>query len=140
LYQSALDARPNQRYFIKCPDGSFVIPPGKSMPVEIKEGAKAKPIKGDGVWRWAFDNGFKEKSHLLVFKESALHEIRKPLSTNGFQRYLFYVCPPPLKPLCSAGFQRSFFNFSLFCLFFRGGGGQKFFLFSFVKPSNSTLS
>jgi adenine-specific DNA-methyltransferase len=70
LYQSALDTRPNQRYFIECPDGSFVIPPGISMPHEIKEGAKATPIKGDGVWRWAIDNGFKDKKHLLVFKET----------------------------------------------------------------------
>ncbi len=70
LYQSALDTRPNQRYFIKCPDGSLVIPPGESMPEEKKEGAKASPIKGDGVWRWAIDNGFKDKKHLLVFKET----------------------------------------------------------------------
>lgn len=70
LYQSALDTRPNQRYFIKCPDGSLVIPPGQSMPEHKTEGAKATPIKGDGVWRWSYDNGFKEKSHLLVFKET----------------------------------------------------------------------
>lgn len=70
LYQSALDTRPNQRYFIQCPDGSFVIPPGKSMPAEVKEGAKASPVKEDGVWRWSIDNGFKDKKHLLVFKET----------------------------------------------------------------------
>lgn len=80
LYQSALDTRPNQRYFIKCPDGSFVIPPGKSMPDEIKEGAKANPIKGDGVWRWAIDNGFKDKKHLLVFKETKTSPL---LDQNG---------------------------------------------------------
>ena len=80
LYQSALDTRPNQRYFIKCPDGSFVIPPGKSMPEEIKEGAKANPIKGDGVWRWAIDNGFKDKKHLLVFKETKTSPL---LDQNG---------------------------------------------------------
>lgn len=70
LYQSALDTRPNQRYFIQCPDGSLVVPPGDSMPKEKKEGSKANPIKGDGVWRWAIDNGFKDKKHLLVFKET----------------------------------------------------------------------
>lgn len=32
LYQSSLDARPNQRYFIQCPDGTLVIPPGKTLP------------------------------------------------------------------------------------------------------------
>lgn len=36
LYQSALDNRPNQRYYIKCPDDSLVIPPGSTFP-EIKE-------------------------------------------------------------------------------------------------------
>jgi len=70
LYQSALDTRPNQRYFIECPDGSFVIPPGKSMPEKICDGAKAIPVKGDGVWRWSIDNGFKENRHLLVFKKT----------------------------------------------------------------------
>jgi len=80
LYQSALDTRPNQRYFIKCPDGSLVIPPGKSMPKEKKEGAKANPIKGDGVWRWAIDNGFKDKKHLLVFKETKTSPL---LDQNG---------------------------------------------------------
>lgn len=27
LFKASLDPRPNQRYFIRCPDGSFVIPP-----------------------------------------------------------------------------------------------------------------
>jgi len=89
LYQSALDTRPNQRYFIKCPDGSFVIPPGKSMPKEIKEGAKANPIKGDGVWRWSIDNGFKDKKHLLVFKETKNSPL---LNQNGKQaKYNIYT-------------------------------------------------
>ncbi|MCR4277384.1 MAG: site-specific DNA-methyltransferase [Candidatus Roizmanbacteria bacterium] len=89
LYQSALDTRPNQRYFIKCPDGSLVIPPGKSMPKEKKEGAKANPIKGDGVWRWAIDNGFKDKKHLLVFKETKNSPL---LDQNGNKaRYNIYT-------------------------------------------------
>ena len=70
LYQSSLDIRPNQRYFIKCPDGSFVIPPGISMPPEKKEGSKAVPIKNDGVWRWSFDDGFKNNKELIVFKKT----------------------------------------------------------------------
>lgn len=89
LYQSALDTRPNQRYFIKCPDGSLVIPPGKSMPTEKKEGAKANPIKDDGVWRWAIDNGFKDKKHLLVFKETKNSPL---LDQNGKQaKYNIYT-------------------------------------------------
>lgn len=89
LYQSALDTRPNQRYFIKCPDGSFVIPPGKSMPPEKKEGSKAVPIKGDGVWRWSLEEGFKDKAHLLVFKETKTSPL---LDQDGKQaRYNIYT-------------------------------------------------
>ena len=45
LYQSALDITRgsyNQRYWIECPDGSFVIPPGKTFPPE-------RGVAGDGV-------------------------------------------------------------------------------------------
>ena len=71
FYQSSLDTRPNQRYFIKCPDNSYVIPPGESMPEVNEDGAKAVPIKGDGVWRWANETFFeKGKRELLVFKQT----------------------------------------------------------------------
>ncbi len=71
FYQSSLDTRPNQRYFIKCPDNSYVIPPGESMPEVNEDGAKAIPIKGDGVWRWANETFFeKGKRELLVFKQT----------------------------------------------------------------------
>jgi adenine-specific DNA-methyltransferase len=71
FYQSSLDTRPNQRYFIKCPDGSYVVPPGESMPEKIEDGAKAIPINGDGVWRWANETFFDfEKRQLLVFKKT----------------------------------------------------------------------
>jgi adenine-specific DNA-methyltransferase len=70
LYQSSLDTRPNQRYFIQCPDGSLVIPPGETMPQEKKEEAKAQPIQGDGVWRWAVGEGFEKNKHLIVFKKT----------------------------------------------------------------------
>lgn len=69
LYQSALDTRPNQRYWIKCPDGSFVIPPGKTFPTKLEDGSKATPEKGDGVWRWTPETYFANKS-LIVFKET----------------------------------------------------------------------
>jgi adenine-specific DNA-methyltransferase len=71
FYQSSLDTRPNQRYYIKCPDGELVIPPGKTLPDENIDGAKAKPVSGDGVWRWANET-YKvfEKKNLLVFKRS----------------------------------------------------------------------
>jgi adenine-specific DNA-methyltransferase len=65
LYQSSLDITRgsyNQRYWIKCPDGSFVIPPGKTFPPE-------RGVAGDGVWRWTPET-CKKNEHLLVFKNT----------------------------------------------------------------------
>lgn len=52
FYLTTLETRPNQRYYIECPDGELVIPPGGTMPQEEKDGSKVLPNKGDGVWRW----------------------------------------------------------------------------------------
>jgi adenine-specific DNA-methyltransferase len=82
FYQSSLDTRPNQRYFVKCPDGSFVIPPGKTLPTEKNDGAKAIPIQGDGVWRWSVDEGYFRNKHLLVFKQTKKSPL---LDENGNQ-------------------------------------------------------
>lgn len=67
LYQSSLDERPNQRYYIKCPDGTFVIPPGDTMPAVIEDAAKVLPKKGDGCWRWSQERYLieKENSNIL---------------------------------------------------------------------------
>lgn len=74
FYLSTLETRPNQRYFIECPDGQKVIPPGNTFPPE-------KPVSGDGVWRWSLDN-YNEKKDLIVFKKST----RSPLiDENGNQ-------------------------------------------------------
>lgn len=54
LYQAMLDRRANQRYFIKCPDGELVIPPGTTFPEAIDEGSQVAPADGDGVWRWTY--------------------------------------------------------------------------------------
>ena len=62
FYLSTLETRPNQRYFIECPDGSKVIPPGTTFPPE-------PPKEGDGVWRWNLEN-FNKKKHFIVFKKS----------------------------------------------------------------------
>lgn len=70
LYQASLDTRPNQRYYIQCPDGSYVLPPGETFPNEKKDGAKAVPIDGDGVWRWSREEGFETNKHLIVFKRT----------------------------------------------------------------------
>ncbi|MBD3192157.1 MAG: site-specific DNA-methyltransferase [Candidatus Heimdallarchaeota archaeon] len=70
LYQSSLDERSNQRYYIECPDGSLVIPPGETFPEEKKDGAKVTPNEGDGCWRWSVDYGYEERRDHLVFKET----------------------------------------------------------------------
>ena len=71
LYQSSLDARPNQRYFIECPDGTFVIPPGETMPSEVSDGAKVKPKPNDGCWRWSRERYIEEREKgNIEFKKS----------------------------------------------------------------------
>jgi len=70
LYQSSLNSRPNQRYYIECPDSSFVIPPGSVFPDKIDDGSKIKPLlQDDGIWRWERDSYLKQKE-LLVFKKT----------------------------------------------------------------------
>lgn len=73
LYQSSLDPLRgcnNQRYFIKCPDGSLVIPPGNIFPKEKKDGSKIAPkTKEDKVWRWARDS-YLDKKKFLYFKKT----------------------------------------------------------------------
>lgn len=54
LYQAMLDPRANQRYFIECPDGQLVIPPGSTFPQTLADGEQVKPNDGDGVWRWTY--------------------------------------------------------------------------------------
>ena len=69
FYLSTLETRPNQRYWIKCPDGELVIPPGSTFPYKKIEGEKATPNDGDGVWRWEVEQ-FKAKKEYLSFKKS----------------------------------------------------------------------
>ena len=61
LYQAMLDKRANQRYLIECPDGSFVIPPGDTLPQTMQEGEQVTPGDGDGVWRWTYSRYKEEK-------------------------------------------------------------------------------
>ncbi|MBP0996926.1 site-specific DNA-methyltransferase [Serratia fonticola] len=71
LYKASLDARANQRYWIECPDGSYVIPPGSTFPNSVKEGVQITPERGDGVWKWTYTR-YKEEYNLgnIVFKET----------------------------------------------------------------------
>ena len=71
LYQAGLEKRANQRYWIKCPDGTFVIPPGKAVPVQKIDGAKVAPNDGDGVWRWIHERYKAElDANNIVFKKT----------------------------------------------------------------------
>ena len=78
LYQNALDPRPNQRYWIRCPDGTFAIPPGETMPAEVADGAFVAPRSAvDRVWRWSHAS-YAERRELLVWKPSQRSPLRMP--------------------------------------------------------------
>ena len=63
LYQSSLDSRANQRYYIEAPDGSLVIPPGSELPKTKKEGEKIIPKnQDDGCWRWTYETYLEQKA------------------------------------------------------------------------------
>lgn len=76
FYLSTLETRPNQRYWIECPDGELVIPPGETFPLHNHDGEKATPNNGDGVWRWEVEQ-YKLKKEYLSFKKTS----RSPLLT-----------------------------------------------------------
>lgn len=90
LYQSSLDSRPNQRYYIECPDHSFIIPPGNVFPDDVKDAAFVIPNSNDDkCWRWSWESYLKQK-HLLVFKrvkkETLLDENGKPSHWNVYTK------------------------------------------------------
>ncbi len=70
LYMTSLDPMrgcTNQRYYIECPDGSFVIPPGNVFPDEKRNGAEVLPQTGaDKVWRWSRKTFEQEKDRIVV--------------------------------------------------------------------------
>jgi adenine-specific DNA-methyltransferase len=71
LYQPSLDTRPNQRYWIECPDGSFVIPPGNIYPSKIEDASFIKPESNDDkVWRWSWKTYLESKEKLIFTKAS----------------------------------------------------------------------
>ena len=91
LYQSSLGVRPSLRYFIKCPDGHYVIPPGETFPIDIVEGKTVSPVSTDGVWRWSYElyKTELEKGN-IEFKETKngvlLDENRQPSSWNIYTK------------------------------------------------------
>ncbi len=90
LYQSSLDARPNQRYYIECPDGSFVIPPGNTFPELVQDGAKVRPNSNDGCWRWSRERYLEEKAKgNITFKKSngvLLNHLGQPAEWNIYSK------------------------------------------------------
>lgn len=71
LYQSSLGIRPSLRYWIKCPDGTFVIPKGETFPSKLVEGEKVQPVSTDGVWRWSYEKYVEEKGkNNIEFKKT----------------------------------------------------------------------
>ena len=83
LYQAGLGIRPNQRYWVKCPDGSYAIPAGTTFPKNIEDAAKVLPVDGDGVWRWSADRYVEElKKGNIYFKQSTNSSL---LDENGKQ-------------------------------------------------------
>ena len=72
LYMTSLDPMRgcvNQRYFIECPDGSFVIPPGEVFPDKIEDGSNKAPQSGkDKVWRWSYKSYLEQKDKIVVKK------------------------------------------------------------------------
>lgn len=79
LYQAMLDKRANQRFYIECPDGELVIPPGVSFPDEQREGSQVTPQDEDGVWRWTYSRYSKEKGQQNVeFIKSDRTSLVKP--------------------------------------------------------------
>lgn len=62
FYQSSQkDLRPNQKYFITCPDGERVLPPCSIQDEIMRE--------GDGRWRWSKETYLLQKD-LIVFKQT----------------------------------------------------------------------
>ena len=71
LFKSSLEARANQRYYIKCPDGSFAIPPGETLPEKLQEGIIVTPKKTDKVWKWIYPRYQEEfLAGNIVFKKT----------------------------------------------------------------------
>lgn len=71
LFKASLDPRPNQRYYIQCPDGTFAIPPGVNYPVHLVEGETVLPSLTDKVWKWTYPR-YKEEltKNNIIFKKT----------------------------------------------------------------------
>lgn len=83
LFKSSLEARANQRYYIQCPDGTFAIPPGETLPAELKEGLIVSPLKTDKVWKWIYPRYKQElEAGNIIFKRTTTSGL---VDENGIQ-------------------------------------------------------
>lgn len=83
LYMSSLQNRnPEQRFWIECPDGSKIIPPGKTFPPE-------RPVLGDGIWRWSRST-YEANIDKIIIKEvkssNLIDENGNPAKWNVFTK------------------------------------------------------
>jgi len=90
LYQPSLDSRPNQRYWIECPDGSFVIPPGNNFPEKIEDASYIVPENNeDTVWRWSWKTYLERKDDLIFTKATN----KSPLVNENGKRSAYNIYP-----------------------------------------------
>lgn len=83
LFKASLEARPNQRYYIQCPDGSLAIPPGENFPANLVEGEAVLPSGSDKVWKWIYPRYQMELSkNNIVFKRTKTSSL---VDENGNQ-------------------------------------------------------
>lgn len=93
LYMTSLDPMrgcTNQRYYIECPDGTLVIPPGNVFPEIKKEGERIAPHSGDDkVWRWSISTFLQEKDRIVVKRTRTSNLVDKdgnPTQWNVFTK------------------------------------------------------
>jgi len=83
LYMSTIQNRnPEQRFYINCPDGSKIIPPGSTLPPE-------RPVLGDGIWRWSRKKFEAESDRIVVKKvksSNLIDEEGNPAKWNVFTK------------------------------------------------------
>ncbi len=83
LYMSTIENQnPEQRFWIDCPDGTRVIPPGETFPPE-------RPHLGDGIWRWTRKKFDEERDRIVIKKvrsSNLLDQHKKPARWNVFTK------------------------------------------------------
>jgi adenine-specific DNA-methyltransferase len=68
----------NQRYYIKAPDGTLLLPPGPTHPIRPEDALNIPPRSADDkVWRWSFET-YQKCRDILVFKKTKTSPLQKP--------------------------------------------------------------